>query len=58
MNMTDRKFNGDLATVQIYTNQGKPGTWHCADFTENSLLLLRIADLGVKDEQLNFIQMY
>ena len=45
-----------MATIQIYTNQGEPGTWHKPDSTENPLLLRRIVDLGDKDEQLNFIQ--
>lgn len=35
MNMINIKFNGDLATVQIYSNQGEPGIWQCADSTEN-----------------------
>lgn len=58
MNMINAKCNGDLATIQMSTNQREPGTWHCADSTENPFAPIRIVDSGVKDEQLNLIQMY
>lgn len=58
MNMINIKFNGIWPWSKYILTKGNQGFDNVLTPQKIPLLLLRIVDSGVKDEQLNCIQMY